>query len=56
MISNMAEPIKMKLSGMVEGGSQNVLAKEFVEKIENYKSCIFWPTLYIGSMMGMNKL
>ena len=30
----MAEPIKMKLSGMIEGGAQSVLAKEFFEKIE----------------------
>ena len=34
MISNMAEPIKMKLSGMVEGWCENVLAKEFFEKIK----------------------
>ena len=34
MISDMAEPIKMKLSGMVEAGAQCVLAKEFFKKIE----------------------
>ena len=34
MISNMAVPIKMKLSEMVEDGAQSVLTKEFFEKIE----------------------
>ena len=34
MISNMAEPMKMTLSGMLEDGAQSVvLAKEFFKKI-----------------------
>ena len=31
MISNMAEPIWVKLSGIIEGICENVLAKEFFE-------------------------
>ena len=38
MISNMAGPIWMKLSGIVEGGKENALAKEFFEKIKKLKS------------------
>ena len=34
MIANMAEPFWVKLSGILEGWCENVLAKEFFEKIE----------------------
>ena len=34
MNSKMAEPILVKLPGIVEGGRENDLAKEFFEKIE----------------------
>ena len=38
MISEMAGPIWVKLSGIVKGGRENDLAKEFFEKVENEKS------------------
>ena len=38
MISEMAGPIGVKLSGMVKDGCENDLAKEFFEKVENEKS------------------
>ena len=34
MISEMAEPIWVKLSGIIWGMRENVLAKEFFEKVE----------------------
>ena len=33
MLSNMAEPIGVKLSGIIEDSAQNDLAKDFFEKI-----------------------
>ena len=42
MISNMAEPIRVKLSGIVEYALQNDLAKEFFLKMEKFKSLTFW--------------
>ena len=37
MISNMAEPIGMKLSGFVEGRGQSNLAKEFFKNLKDIK-------------------
>ena len=38
MISEIAGPIRVKLSGIVKDGCENDLAKEFFEKVENEKS------------------
>ena len=41
----MAGPIWVKLSGMIKVGCENVLAKEFFEKVEKLKSSNFWRAL-----------
>ena len=41
MISNIAEPILVKLSAIIKDISVSILAKEFFEKIEKLKSSTF---------------
>ena len=42
MISNMTEPILVKLSGIVEEREKNDLAKEIFEKSDKLQRCQFW--------------
>ena len=47
MISEMAEPHRVRLSGFGEGMGKNDLAKEFLRNHEKYKIFIVLKTLYI---------
>ena len=54
MISEMAGPIWVKLSGVVKYVRENDLAKEFFEK--NEKKLMFLATPYNGARRGMIKI
>ena len=45
IISEMTDPIWVKLSGIVKGGWENDLTKELSEKLQKEKSLSFWQTL-----------
>ena len=59
MIANVAEPIWVKFSGIVEDRVENDLAKEFFEKIEKYKSWNFWQpctVVFVGLEQSLEKV
>ena len=61
MISNMAGPVLVKLSGLAEGMGESDLAKKFFENVEKYKGykfgepCTFWDAVMDGGVAGRGR-